>query len=94
LGIGKFGEFCTFSLEEVNSSLLGELKRKSQEFSSEDVFADYDHSKVLGVLRVYAPTNAGKRSVKYDLHIVSPKKDLDISAEKIEKEARDRYHID
>jgi hypothetical protein len=94
LGIGKFGEFCTFSLEEVNSTLLGELKRKSQEFSSEDVFAEYDDSKVLGVLRVYAPTNAGKRSVKYDLHIVSPKKDLDISPEQIEKEARDRYHID
>ena len=94
LGIGKFGEFCTFSLEEVNPTLLGELKRKSQEFSPEDVFAEYDGNKVLGVLRVYASTNAGKRSLKYDLHIVSPKKDLDISPEQIEKEARRRYYID
>jgi hypothetical protein len=94
LGIGKFGEFCTFSLEEVNQTLLGELKRKSQEFSPEDVFAEYDGIKVLGVLRGYAPTNAGKRSLKYDLHILFPKKDLDISPEQIEKEARSRYHID
>ncbi len=94
LGIGKFGEFGTFSLEEANPTLLGELKRKGQEFSPEDVFAEYDGNKVLGVLRVYAPTNAGKRSLKYDLHIVSPKKDLDISPEQIEKEARSRYHID
>lgn len=94
LGVGKFGEFCTFSLEEANPTLLGELKRKSQEFNPEDVFAEYDGNKVLGVLRVYAPTNAGKRSLKYDLHIVSPKKDLDISSEQIEKEARIRYHID
>ena len=94
LGVGKFGEFCTFSLEEVNPTLLGELKRKSQEFSPEDVFAEYDGIKALGVLRVYAPTNAGKRSLKYDLHIVSPKKDLDISLKQIEKEARSRYHID
>jgi hypothetical protein len=94
LGIGKFGEFCTFSLEEVNPTLLGELKRKNQEFSPEDVFAEHDGNKVLGVLRVYAPTNAGKRSSKYDLHIVSPKKDLDINPERIEKEARSRYNID
>ncbi|MEN8691457.1 MAG: hypothetical protein AB1Z20_15260 [Desulfobacterales bacterium] len=94
LGIGKFGEFCTFSLEGVNPTLLGELKRKSQEFSPEDVFSEFDSIKVLGVLRVYAPTNAGKRSLKYDLHIVSPKKDLDISPKQIEKEARSRYHID
>jgi hypothetical protein len=94
LGIGKFGEFCTFSLEEVNPTLLAELKRKNQEFSPDDVFADYDGIRVLGVLRVYAPTNAGKRSLKYEFHIVSPKKDLDISPEQIEKEARDRYHID
>lgn len=93
LGIGKFGEFCTFSLEEVNPSLLGELKRKKQDFSPEDVFAEYEGIRVLGVLRVYAPTNAGKRSSKYDLHIVSPKKDLDIQPEQIEKEARERYHI-
>lgn len=94
LGIGKFGEFCTFSLEEANATLLGELKRKKQEFSPEDVFAEYDGIKVLGVLRVYAPTNAGRRSLKYDFHIVSPKKDLDIIPEQIEKEARARYHID
>jgi hypothetical protein len=94
LGIGKFGEFCTFSLEEVNPTLLGELKRKSQEFGPEDIFAEYDGNKVLGVLRVYAPTNAGKRSLKYDLHVVSPKKDMNISPKQIEKEARSRYHID
>ncbi len=93
LGIGKFGEFCTFSLEEVNPALQGELKRKNQELSPEDVFAEYDGIKVLGVLRVYAATNAGKRSSKYDFHIVSPKKDLDINPEQIEQEARDRYRI-
>jgi hypothetical protein len=93
LGIGKFGEFCTFSLEEANPPLLAELKRKQQEFVPEDVFATYDGITVIGILRVYAPTNAGKRSQKYDFHVVSPGKDLDINPQQIEQAARERYNI-
>ncbi|MGD1967522.1 MAG: hypothetical protein PVI32_01005, partial [Desulfobacterales bacterium] len=41
LGLGKFGEFATLTIEETNKSLTDELKRKKQEFKSEDFCADY-----------------------------------------------------
>jgi hypothetical protein len=93
LGIGKFGEFATFSLEIVNHALVGELKRKHQEFSSGDLLATFDDDRILGILRVYHHTNIGKRSLRYDLHIVSPGKDLDLDIDRIEAEARQRYQV-
>ncbi|MEA2116044.1 MAG: hypothetical protein U9P36_11780 [Thermodesulfobacteriota bacterium] len=93
LGIGKFGEFCTFTLEKVNKKLLRELKRKNKEYSPEDFFAEYCGRRILGILRIYAPTNPGKRSTNYRLHLVSPVKDLGINTDQIAKEAREQYHI-
>jgi hypothetical protein len=72
LGIGKFGEFATFSFESLNKDLAGELHRKKQIVHPEDTFALIEHRPVLGVLRVYEHTNPGKRLLKYRLYIVTP----------------------
>lgn len=93
LGIGKFGEFATFTLEAINKALVGELKRKQQTFTDEDIFAVYGRIRILGVLRIYSPTNPGKRSQRYALHIVSPVKDVGLDLGKIERDARKRYHL-
>ena len=93
LGIGKFGEFATFSLEIVDQSLMGELKRKDQTFSPGDLFAACDEDRILGLLRVYHATNIGKRSLRYDLHVVSPGKDLGLDIDRIEAAARQRYRL-
>ena len=93
LGIGKFGEFATFSLELANQTLISELKRKHQTFTSEDLFAEYDNLCVLGILRIYAPTNPGKRSQRYALHIVSPAKDIELNLDRIKQNAQERYRL-
>jgi hypothetical protein len=50
LGIGNFGEFATFSFEQINQTLIRELKRKHQTYTSEDIFAEYKDIGVLGIL--------------------------------------------
>lgn len=91
LGIGKFGEFATFTFEQVDNSLINELKRKNQRFTAGDIFATHDDIQVLGILRIYSPTNPGKRSNRYSLSIVSPVKDLDLNLGQLEEEAKKRY---
>lgn len=82
LGIGNFGEFATLSFESLNKHLVGELKRKKQYPHAGDIFAYHQELPVLGILRIYNRTNPGKRSLKYCLHVISPKEDagLDITA--------------
>jgi len=79
LGIGKFGEFATFSFESLTKDLAGELHRKKQAVHPEDSFAFIEQRPILGVLRVYEQTNPGKRSLKYKLYLVSPA-DVDVAA--------------
>jgi len=93
LGIGKFGEFATLTLEEVSKQLVDELRRRKQEFKPSDRCAEYAGSSFVLILRIYAPTNPGKRSRKHELRVISPKKDLGLDTDQIEKEARKRYHI-
>jgi hypothetical protein len=93
LGIGKFGEFATLTLEEVNKQLINELKRKRQEFKPEECCAEYGGSCFALILRIYAPTNPGKRSLNHELDVISPRKDLGLDTAQIEKEARKRYNI-
>ncbi len=93
LGIGRFGEFSTFTFERLNNQLVGEMKRKNVEYGSEHVFAEYGGVKALGVLRTYGPTNPGKRSLKYRLDLISPHKDAGINLDRIATEARERYKI-
>lgn len=93
LGIGRFGEFATFSLENVSKALLAELHRKKQAVCPEDCFARFEGENIAGILRTYAPTNPGRRLLKYDLHVVSPAKDLDLDVAGIGRESRKRYHV-
>ena len=94
LGIGKFGEFSTFTFEILNNQLSGEMKRKKIDYSREHVFAEHAGTIVLGLLRTYGPTNPGKRSLKNRLDLVSAEKDVDIDLERIADRARQRYQIE
>jgi hypothetical protein len=94
LGIGRFGEFSTFTFESINKQLIGELKRKGIEFTDEHIFAEYGEVQVLGLLRTYGQTNPGRRSLKYRLDLLSPEKDLGLDLKAIEDLAKERYRID
>jgi hypothetical protein len=93
LGIGRFGEFSTFSLEMLNKQLIGEMKRKKINHGKEHIFAEHKGIRVLGTLRTYSPTVAGKRSRNYRLDLISPQKDVNIDLDRIAKRARKRYRI-
>ena len=94
LGIGKFGEFSTFTLERISNQLLGELKRKKIDYGPEHIFAEHEGTQALGLLRTYDPTNPGKRSKKYRVDILSPEKDLGLDLADISEQAIKRYCID
>ena len=93
MGIGKFGEFSTFSFEMLNNRLIGEMKRKKIDYGREHIFAEHGGTTVLGVLRTYRTTNPGKRSLKYRPYLVSHEKDVDIDLDRIADRARERYKI-
>jgi hypothetical protein len=93
LGIGKFGEFATLTLEEVTKPLMEELRRKKKELKPEDRCAEYAGSSFALILRIYAPTNPGKRSHNHMLEVISTKKDLGLDTDQIEREARKRYGV-
>lgn len=92
-GIDKFGEFATFSFEQINQTLRRELKHKHQTYTSEDIFAEYKNICVLGILRIYSPTKIEKRPQKYSLHIVSPEKDIGLNMDQLRQDAPKRYHF-
>jgi hypothetical protein len=94
LGIGKFGEFATFTFEQVNKTLVSEINRKNRAFGPEDLFATDGDVQVLGVVRLYEQTNPGKRSQRYDLHVVSPSKHLSLNLARIKQKALRRYRIE
>ena len=93
LGIGKFGEFATFTMEVLNRRTLSELKRKGLDPDQVETMAEAGDLHVVGLLRLYAQTNPGKRSSQYALHVVSPGKDLELNTAAIETDARSRYDI-
>ncbi|BBO78208.1 hypothetical protein DSCW_56250 [Desulfosarcina widdelii] len=94
LGIGRFGEFSTFTFERVNNKLLVEIKRKKTDFTTDHIFAAHDGNEVVGVLRTYCATNPGKRSQKYHMDLISPIKDLGLDLARIEAEAKARYGVE
>jgi hypothetical protein len=93
LGIGRFGEFATFTLERIGRRNANELKRKGYDPEQVETMAETGDIRVVGLLRIYAQTNPGKRSAQYDLHVVSPRRDLDLDIAAIEAKARHRYAI-
>ncbi len=91
LGIGKFGEFATFSFEMLNKQLASEVKRKNQPLRDEDIFAEQDQTPIFGIIRIYQPTNPGKRSQKYQMNILSPSEDLGIDVGQAKITAQAHY---
>lgn len=93
LGIGKFGEFATISFESTTPQLLKEMKRKKIRYRDEDIFAKYGDVTILGILRIYNQTNPGRRSLKYGLHIISPKEDVNLNLKKSTADSKKRYNL-
>jgi hypothetical protein len=93
LGIGKFGEFATFTLERIGRRIVNEFKRKGYDPDQVETMAEAGGIRVVGLLRIYAQTNPGKRSAQYELHVISPRKDLELDIAAIETKARRRYAI-
>jgi len=93
LGIGKFGEFATLTIEGVTKQLLKEMKRKQQRITSDACCAKHESTSYVLVLRIYAPTNPGKRRLAHRIHVIEPHKDLGLDLEKIQKTARRCYRI-
>jgi hypothetical protein len=93
LGVGKFGEFATLTIEKVTKQLLEEVKRKQQIITSDACCVEHESTSYVLVLRSYAPTNPGKRRLDHTLQIIDPQKDLGLDIEKIHKAARRRYRI-
>lgn len=95
LGLGKSGEFATISMEGVVKRLTDELYRKKRQVEDDDIVASHNDRRIVCVLRIYAPTTLGKRSLNYQLHIVSPEGDLNIDPERIAQAAWTHYtHAD
>lgn len=82
LGIGKFGEFATFSFESLNNSLMGELQRKKLSVTDKDYVAFVDGRPILPLIRIYEQTNPGKRQPKYQLYVLSMQKDVERAVSK------------
>lgn len=79
LGLGKFGEFATFSFESLNGQLTSELHRKKISVSDKNHVAFVDDRPILPIVRIYEQTNPGKRQPKYQLHVLSLEKDAELS---------------
>lgn len=91
-GFGRFGEFATFTLEQVTTELLHELDRS--QVGSDDIIADYYDNQVVAVLRIYPRTNPGARLRKgVAVMLVSPEKDLDLDLQEITISAKKRYNL-
>lgn len=92
LGIGKFGEFATFTLEKVQKSLLAEGGVEGEDLDTRYLFADFEGTRVAGVLRVYSATRPGKRKKKTETFLIDPK-ELGLDLKSMSEESRERYRI-
>lgn len=92
LGIGKFGEFATFTLEKAQKSLLADAGMKGEEPDARYLFADFEGTRVAGVLRVYAATRPGKRKKKAGTFLVAPE-ELGMDLQTLSRESMERYGI-
>jgi hypothetical protein len=89
----RFGEFSTVTFEILNNKLLGEMRRKKVEPGNEHIFASLKGNDIFGALRTYSPTNPGKRSRKYQLDLIAPKRDLEFDLDRIADHAHERFRV-
>jgi hypothetical protein len=93
LGVGRFGEFATFTIEEATNDLLNEIEGGKDAFSPSDVIAEFDGTPMVAVIRIFPKTTPGKRLARTTTKLISPAKDLDLNIDAVTKEARARYNI-
>lgn len=95
LGIGKFGEFSTFTLEEATNSLMSEIENRRRPHKDE-TFAKVNGITYVGVLRTYPGTNYGKRlqtKSRISTTLVSPKKEIGLNLEEMTEKYLDKYKL-
>lgn len=93
-GFGKFGEFATFTLEQVSADLLHEIESGRVQISEDELVATHDGVQVVAILRLYPRTSPGARLLKgVSTMLVSPERDLGLDLAKITAEAKKRYGI-
>lgn len=95
LGIGKFGEFSTFTLEEATNTLMNEIENRRKPHKDE-VFAKVNGTTYVGVLRTYPGTNYGKRlqtKTSVSTTLLSPKKEIGLDLEEITKRNSEKYKL-
>lgn len=95
LGIGKFGEFSTFTLEEATNSLMSEMENRRKPHKDE-VFAKVNGSTYVGVLRTYPGTNYGRRlqtKTSVSTMLISPKKEVGLDLEEITERNLEKYEL-
>lgn len=93
LGIGEFGEFATLTFEIVGSEVAEELRDKKVSWGEAEVFAKCGGKPVLGIIRVYPPTNPGARARGSQVLLISPAKDLGYNAQHLVRQARRDYRL-
>ncbi|MBW2529052.1 MAG: hypothetical protein JRI23_33050 [Deltaproteobacteria bacterium] len=93
LGIGKFGEFASLTMERVTADLLGELGRKEAGMPPDAICAEDHGVQVAAVLRIYDATQHGKRARRFATYLLHPKDDLRIDVEQTAREARQQYQL-
>jgi len=92
LGLGRFGEFATLTLERFQKGLMLEAGIENQP-DSKYLLANYQGIRVAGVLRIYAPTKPGKRQKKTRTFLVAPTEDLGFRLEEMTRASMDRYQL-
>jgi hypothetical protein len=93
LGLGRFGEFATLTLERINKGLLLEAGL-GEKTDPKYLLADFHGTRVAGVLRIYAPTKPGKRQKKTKTSLIAPAEDLGLDLDETTREAMERYRLD
>lgn len=93
LGIGKFGEFASFTMERVSTELLGELGRRESGIPTDWLCAEDHGVQVAAVLRIYEGTKHGRRAQRFSTHLLHPQEDLQLEVGAIARQAGERYRI-
>jgi hypothetical protein len=95
LGTGTFGEFSTFTLEEVTTSLMNEIDgRKSPK--EDEIFAQYEGNAYVGVLRMYPSTNYGTKlrpKGTVTTSLISAEKDFNLNLEELSEKYMEKYDL-
>jgi len=93
LGIGKFGEFASLTMERVSAELLGELGRKETGIAPDALCATHHGVQVAAVLRIHGATQHGRRARRFSSHLLHPRDDLQLDVEALGQQARDHYQL-